>query len=249
MSRSHTFQRMCRVATFAQPGQAGRQECRPVIVKPKGLGAAMNNHFRHAAAAAALLLFGANYTSAALADEPPMVTKAPPVAVAPASSSTCTSLPDFFLSSCQLAWYGIRFYGTIDIGGLVIRPTARRSIRTSPPGPATLRVRDREHEPAGRVGPRAQRHEPVGRRHRYKGAGRPGGWAFVAKGELAFDPYSGLLANAPQAMQDAIGVPRNQQEIPVDFSRWGWLEANICRHELADLGNADFRPAKHGVAG
>ena len=53
------------------------------------------------------------------------------------------------------------------------------------------------------------------------------GWAFVARGELAFDPYSGLLANAPQAMQDAIHVPLNQQELPVDSSRWGWLAGQI----------------------
>jgi hypothetical protein len=38
-------------------------------------------------------------------------------------------------------------------------------------------------------------------------------------------PYSGLLANAPQALQNAIGVPPNQQQYPVDSSRWGWLAA------------------------
>ena len=39
----------------------------------------------------------------------------------------------------------------------------------------------------------------------------PGGWSFIAQGELAFDPYSLLLANAPQALQNGIGVPQNEQ--------------------------------------
>jgi hypothetical protein len=34
------------------------------------------------------------------------------------------------------------------------------------------------------------------------------------------------LANAPQAMQNGIGVPQNQQAIPQDSSRWGWLNTN-----------------------
>ena len=54
----------------------------------------------------------------------------------------------------------------------------------------------------------------------------PGGWSFIANGELAFDPYSLLLANGPQALQNGIGVPQNQQAIPQDSSRWGWLDTN-----------------------
>ena len=54
----------------------------------------------------------------------------------------------------------------------------------------------------------------------------PGGWAFLARGELAFDPYSGLLANAPQAMQDAKGTAQNTEALPLNSSRWGWLNTN-----------------------
>ena len=54
----------------------------------------------------------------------------------------------------------------------------------------------------------------------------PGGWSFVGQFELAFDPYSLLLANAPQAMQNGIGVPQNQQLSPINSSRWGWLNTN-----------------------
>jgi len=53
----------------------------------------------------------------------------------------------------------------------------------------------------------------------------PGGWSFVAEGGVAFDPYSLLLANAPQALQNAINTPQNQEALPFDSSRWGWLAA------------------------
>jgi hypothetical protein len=51
------------------------------------------------------------------------------------------------------------------------------------------------------------------------------GWSFVAQGGFAFDPYSLLLANAPQAMQNAIGTAQNQEMLPFDSSRWGFLAA------------------------
>src|SRR5260370_39969885 len=43
-----------------------------------------------------------------------MPTKAPP---APPGPTTCTSIQDFFTTACQLSWYGVRFYGTVDVGG------------------------------------------------------------------------------------------------------------------------------------
>ena len=43
----------------------------------------------------------------------PLLTKAPPPLSAPAA---CTGIQDFFLTACQLSWYGVRFYGTIDVG-------------------------------------------------------------------------------------------------------------------------------------
>src|ERR1700683_4341841 len=64
----------------------------------------------------AIALFaGFTWSAAAMADEP-ILTKAP-AASAPAASTNCQGAPDFFLGSCQLAWYGVRFYGVIDVGG------------------------------------------------------------------------------------------------------------------------------------
>ena len=68
-----------------------------------------------AALPAAMLLAGAAGIATALADDP-ILTKAPAVSAPPAPSS-CDNVPAFFLSSCQLAWYGIRLYGVVDVGG------------------------------------------------------------------------------------------------------------------------------------
>jgi hypothetical protein len=64
-----------------------------------------------AAFAAAITLFVSGNASAA---DQPILTKAPPVAAPPA---TCGSVYDFFFTSCPLTWYGVTFYGTIDVGG------------------------------------------------------------------------------------------------------------------------------------
>jgi hypothetical protein len=57
-------------------------------------------------ASLAVMVFGCVGVAYA-ADMSNMPTKAPP---------TCTSIQDFFTTACQLAWYGVRFYGAIDVG-------------------------------------------------------------------------------------------------------------------------------------
>src|SRR5579871_5115517 len=66
---------------------------------------------RGAAASAAVAMLGG--TGALAADLGTMPTKAP---VLPADA-TCTSIIDFLTTACQVAAYGVRFYGTIDVGG------------------------------------------------------------------------------------------------------------------------------------
>src|SRR5215469_12734841 len=66
------------------------------------------------AASAALMVLGCVGAGYA-ADLDTMVTKAP-VAKAPPGPTTCTDIQSFFLTDCQLSWYGVRFYGTIDVG-------------------------------------------------------------------------------------------------------------------------------------
>ena len=57
-----------------------------------------------------------------------------------------------------------------------------------------------------------------------------GGWSFVAEGELAFDPYSLLLANAPQAMQNAIGTAAEPGSYAVRLEPMGLAGGpELCR--------------------
>ncbi len=44
----------------------------------------------------------------------PLATVTPPAAAGPA---TCSDLPDFLITDCQLKWYGVRVLGAVDMGG------------------------------------------------------------------------------------------------------------------------------------
>jgi hypothetical protein len=66
-----------------------------------------------AAASVAVVMFS-GVSGAVAADLDTMPVKAPVLkAVGP---TTCTNIADFFTTACQLSWYGVRFYGTIDVG-------------------------------------------------------------------------------------------------------------------------------------
>jgi hypothetical protein len=64
-------------------------------------------------AAAAAIVFGC-VGAAYAADLSNLPTKAPLASPGP---TTCTSIQDFFTTACQLSWYGVRFYGAVDVGG------------------------------------------------------------------------------------------------------------------------------------
>lgn len=165
--------------------------------------------------AAILAIAGTTFATAASADGP-MVTKAPPPA--PASPAPCGSLWDFIATACPLTWNGITLYGTVD-AGVGYQAHGTPFDPNFPTGASYLIAKPSRLSEFG-LAPNAMSQsvvgvkviEPVG-----------GGWNFVSQNELAFDPYSGLLANAPQSLQNSIGVPLNQQLYPVDSSRWGWL--------------------------
>jgi predicted porin len=170
---------------------------------------------------------GCLMTASAFAQDA-MVTKAPPpAAVAAPAPGPCDNVPDFFLSSCQLAWAGVRVYGTVDMGGLYQThgtpldrnfPTGASYIVGAGGTGATNRT------PGWGLAPNAMSQSNIG--VLIKEPVAPGGWSFIAQGELAFDPYSGLLANAPQALQNAKGTAQNTEALPFDSSRWGWLNTN-----------------------
>jgi len=175
--------------------------------------------------AAAAVFACANTVRAA--DMNAMVTKAAPASYLPPPPAACGSIYDFFLTACPLSWYGVSLYGTIDMGGNY--QTHGAPFDPNHPVGASYLLGNSATNAVGRnagwyLGPNGLGQsnvgfkvlEPVG-----------GGWSFVAQAGLAFDPYSGLLANAPQAMFNAIRIPENLQSVPYDSSRWGWLADQI----------------------
>jgi hypothetical protein len=190
-----------------------------------------------AAVSAAL---GLGLAGAANAADMPVPTKAwtPP----PAVPAACTGLTDFLLSNCLLSWYGVTFYGTVDMGGTYQThgtpfdpnfPTGASYLLGAGGGSANGRT-------AGfGLGPNGMSQSNVGVKIIEPIA--PGGWSFISVNELAFDPYSGLLSNAPQAMQNGIGQTQTQAALPYDSSRWGWLAAtNVVGLSQPVFGTVTF---------
>jgi predicted porin len=173
----------------------------------------MKGLVRFAVGSAALLLGCAGVAVAADLDNFP--TKAP-VVQAPPAPATCSSIQDFFLSACQLSWYGVRFYGTVDVGfgyqthGAPFDPNfstgasyfLQKMNRTAMWGLAPNGLS------ASNIG--IQIKEPLA-----------SGWSFVAQLEAGFDPFSLRLASSPGAEFNNIGVPVNQQTTNGDSSRAG----------------------------
>jgi hypothetical protein len=165
--------------------------------------------------AAALAIASAAFGSSAWAQSAP-----PP--------ATCNSFVGFFLTDCQLRWNGFQVYGTIDVGG-TYQTHGDGALDLNHPVGASYLLGNSATNAVGRVagfglGPNALSQSVVGVRW-LEPVG--GGWSVIGQAELAFDPYSALLANAPQAMFNSIHVPENQQLVPYDSSRWGWLAGQI----------------------
>jgi predicted porin len=163
--------------------------------------------------------------AASAADMDAMVTKAAPMAYTPPPVTACGSVYDFFLTACPLSWYGVTFFGIVDVGG-TYQTHGTPFDRNFPTGASYLLGAGgtgATNRNAGfGLGPNALSQSNIG----VKVAEPVGsGWSFVAEGGLAFDPYSLLLANAPQALQNAKGTAQNQEAVPFDSSRWGWLAA------------------------
>ena len=122
-----------------------------------------------------------------------------PVA-APVSTSACTSIVDFFTTACQIAAYGVRFYGTIDIGvsymtnGSPFDPLANVNFFPGKPSLGAKLLPGFNALTPSNVG--FQVKEPLG-----------AGWSFVGQVEAAWLPWSGRLLNGVHSVAAQIGVP------------------------------------------
>jgi len=138
-----------------------------------------------AAFAAATVFFVGN----AWAADAPILTKAPPVAAAPV---TCGSAYDFFFTSCPLTWYGVTFYGTIDVGGGY--QTHGAPFNPDIQSGASYLIQKMNRVAMWGLAPNALSQSNIGVKGNEPFAP---GWSFVFQLEAGFDPYSLRLANSP----------------------------------------------------
>jgi predicted porin len=150
--------------------------------------------FHAAAASAAVVMLGGGVACAA-----DLNTKAP--ALPAAGPAACVSIVDFFTTACQLAAYGVRIYGTIDIGGSY-QTNGAATDRNFPNG-LTWYPQKMNYGAKWLFSPNGSSvsnvgilvSEPLG-----------AGWSFVGQLETQFDPYSFNLSNGIESLHNVLGV-------------------------------------------
>jgi predicted porin len=169
----------------------------------KGLG------LTAAATAMVVIMGGAGAVEAA-----DLATKAP-VLKAP-GDAPCSSILDFFTTACQVTAYGVRFYGTVDVGfGYQTHgaPFDRNFVTG-----ASYFIQKMNRQAMWGIAPNGlsqsnigvQITEPLG-----------GGWKFVGQLEAGFDPYSLQLSSSPGSEWQNRGVPIGLQTTNGDSTRAG----------------------------
>jgi predicted porin len=167
------------------------------------------------------LLCGATWSASALADDPILI-KAPAASAPPPGSGACDSVPTFFLTSCQLAWYGVRFYGVIDVGGGY--QTHGAPWDPNFPQGSSYVIQKMNRESMWTLAPSALQRSNIGVLVREPLAP---GWTFVGQLEASFDPYSLQLSNGPASIADNRGVPLDQQTANNDSSHAGQIYNSV----------------------
>jgi predicted porin len=165
------------------------------------------------AAAAAVLMAGC--AGAAYAADLP--TKAP----ASAGPGTCTGFMEFFTDGCQLAWAGVRFYGTLDFSGSYMTrgtPNDPKSIS------AFFPIKDSRIR-GFTTAPNALSSSNIGLQVKEQLFGS--GWNFIGQVEAGFNPYFLTLANNTGSVQEGIGFSLLNQKTPADGSSNGQFYTNL----------------------
>jgi predicted porin len=166
-----------------------------------------------AASVAVVLLCGAG--GAYAADLP---TKAP--AYKAPADNTCTSIQDFFTTSCQLSAYGVRFYGTIDAGfGYQTNSAKFDKLANVNYFPAKNSLGGRwlpefNALSASNIG--LQIKEPLW-----------AGWSFVGQVESSFLPDSLQLLNGAHSVYTAVNTPLIRETAIGDSSTQGKFYNNL----------------------
>jgi predicted porin len=197
---------------WARAGAHGGRNRR--IVRQQGNPFTIGQFGRFALLLGATLAVGAASSTAAFADEP-VLTKAP-VASSPPPSGACDSLPSFFLSDCILGWYGVRVYGTIDMG--YGYETHGAPFNPQFPQGDSYGIQKMNRSPMWLPSPGALSPSAIGV---LVDEPLAPGWAFIGQIEAGFDPYSMRFSNGPASIAENRGVPLDLQSSSNDSSRAG----------------------------
>jgi predicted porin len=164
-----------------------------------------------AASAAVVVLGGA--VGAYAAD---LETKAPVLRAPAAGPAVCTTIMDFFTTACQVAAYGVRFYGTVNVGE-VYQTNGSPIDRTS--GSAINYFAGKGSNGAKWIfAPNGLTQSNVGFQIREPlGAG----WSLIGQVETGFDPLFLTVANSVGSIAANKGVPLAQQTANGDANSQG----------------------------
>ncbi len=166
----------------------------------KGLGTA--------AASAAVIMFS-GVGGAYAADLGTMPVKAIPVS----GPTTCTNIVDFFTTACQLSAYGVRFYGTVDVG---------LNYMTNGTPIDKLAGPTRAYFPLKNSGANGSTFGLVGNALSISNIGLQinenlgGGWRFVADLETRFSPLSGDILDSSGSVHENAGLSYLQTHVSAD---------------------------------
>jgi len=163
-----------------------------------------------------LMAGGASLALIVGAEAADLPTKKDAPAPPPAKVASCTSFQDFLSTACPLTYYGITFYGTVDVGygwekfGAPFNSQEHTAVDylISKPGRANIWL----------PSPNALSQSNVG--VKFKEEFAPG-WSFVGQLETGFDPYSLELANGIGAQRQNNTLPLALQSSNQDSSRAG----------------------------
>jgi predicted porin len=147
------------------------------------------------------------------ADLPTIKGAAPPPTAGPAS---CTGPLDLFTTDCRLSYWGITFYGAVDMGGgweLHGSPLNRNIIT----GVDEL-VQKSSNRSLWLATPSGLTQSFIGVKAKEEFAPN---WYFVGDLTFGFDPYTLSAANGPRSFLDNNGVPLASQSSNSDSSRAG----------------------------
>jgi predicted porin len=151
--------------------------------------------------------------SAGAADLPSIKPSTPPPTIGPTS---CTDPVQFVTTDCALSWYGITFYGTVDLGvgweshGVPLNNSIISGVEEL--------VQKNSNRPLWLLTPGGLQQSFIGLKGREEFAP---GWSFVFDVSMGFDPYTMTLANGPKSYFQNNGVALPFQTSNADSSRAG----------------------------